>query len=192
MKVFLQPFSVFILYDTAHAGTSAMATYQRLRQELGGEYAFSLKLWRSDMLEFPSQVHWATKEAAEADMVVVAWDNSPVALDALKGWAWQWPDAATNSPRRALVALYTGAGIEKDTDSFDSCIGAFHALAEHAGMDLITQNDELATGLHTQSTADLEPVVASLLEGTSIPELEIVVSGASATQQGVQHWGIND
>jgi hypothetical protein len=191
MKAFLQPFNVLILYDTVHAGTSAMTTYQRLTQELGDEYSFNLKLWRCDMLDFPSQVHWATKEAAEADMVIVAWDNSPVALDVLKGWAWQWPDTTTNSPRRALVALYTGAGIEKDTDGFDSCIGAFHALAERTGMDLITQNDELANGPHTQSAANLEPVVASLLVETSIQAHETVLA-ASATDQGVRHWGINE
>jgi hypothetical protein len=188
MNKLLQPFKVLILYDTLHAGTSAMATYQRLARKLADGYLFSVDLRRFDMLDLPSRTHWTSKQAANADMVIVAWDSSPDALNALKNWLTQWPEA-TGQVRRALVALYTGAAMEENSDGFDACIGAFHALAERSGMDLIPQNDELARGAFMQAVAESEASLASLLTETFVPA-HGGLAGAADVASGVRR-GIN-
>ena len=132
----MQRLNVLMLYDVDTSGTSAMALYQRLLKRLDQGYFFELKLWRFDLLDLRETALLASRDLAQADMVVVAWNRAMTGLSLHDTWVQRWP--ASFSAKRLLVSLFTGPRAEIGKRGF-ACEWAFlRALARRTGMDLIS------------------------------------------------------
>jgi hypothetical protein len=178
-----------IVYDTFQAGQDAVSTYQRLRQNLEGEYDFSVQLWRTDLLGLAASDHAAMRRASESDMVVVALNDLQRGVDRLRTWFEQWPVLPEN-PRRVLVALVTGPRQELDQNGDRAGLGYLRALADRLGMDLITS--EAPHREEASNEPDQDRAVRGKVPAHSGPSRSSRPFEISRRTTASPRWGIND
>lgn len=94
---------VVIAYDNLDVARRAEAVYERLSHRLQETFAFQQRLWRFDVLEEDSLRAQAVRDAADADIVIVAMQDDSEVPEAVRNWLesllGRTPGAA------ALVAL---------------------------------------------------------------------------------------
>jgi hypothetical protein len=184
------PFNVLILYDTAHSGACAATVYERLLQNLEPDYQFQMQSWRFSMLSLPSVALWAKRDAAAADMVIVAWGGDPAELAGVRSWFEDWPCASPDS-RRALVSLCTGPEPAPGDPLHIEVNAMLQSLADRAGMDLISSLSPPSGSLASPTMDEvygLPTLLAERLPYTAIP----TIAEAPVLQTAFRHGGINE
>ena len=110
---------VLIAYQDFENGKHAKKVYDFLVEQLGHEFRFTNQMWRFDVLAVPTLREMAAKDAAQADIIIVACRGSELPME-VKAWTELW--LSYESEPIALVALF---------DGMDEIPGATHSAREY-------------------------------------------------------------
>jgi hypothetical protein len=126
---------IVIAYDSAATGKRAEAIYERLARRLGNSFDFKQRLWRFDVLEQESLRAEAARDAADADIVIVATNQGKKLPDGVQNWLES--SLQQHNGAAALVALldHPSAPVQPYLEE----------VARRGGMDFFAQTGEEAT-----------------------------------------------
>jgi hypothetical protein len=127
---------IVIAYDNAATALRAEAIYERLAQRLGDDFDFEQRLWRFDVLEEETLRAEAAKDAADADIVIVATKDDHQLPEGVQSWLES--SLQQHAGGAALVALLEHASPPVQPYLED--------VARRGGMDFFAQSsaDEAA------------------------------------------------
>jgi len=97
-------FNVVIAYEDFETGKRAMRTYDYLVQHLGEACVFSNQMWKFEVLDVPKLRSMAAKDAAAADIIIVAAHGDSDLPPGVKAWMELWLAEGTHAI--ALVGLF--------------------------------------------------------------------------------------
>jgi hypothetical protein len=126
---------IVIAYDSAATGKRAEAIYERLARRLGNNFDFEQRLWRFDVLEQENLRAEAARDAADADIVIVATNQGKKLPDGVQNWLES--SLEQHSGAAALVALldHPSAPVQPYLEE----------VARRGGMDFFAQTGEEAS-----------------------------------------------
>lgn len=126
---------IVIAYDSAANGKRAKAIYERLAKRLGNNFDFEQRLWRFDVLEEEDVRAQAARDAADADIVIVATNQDKKLPEGVQDWLES--SLRKHSGAAALVALldHPSAPVQPYLEE----------VARRGGMDFFAQTGEEAT-----------------------------------------------
>jgi hypothetical protein len=123
---------VVIAYDNLDIAKRAEAVYERLARRLGQAFEFQQRLWRFDVLQEDSLRDQAVRDAADADIVIVAMQEDADVPEAVRRWLESLLSRSTGAT--ALVALLDRPG---------SAVQPYlEEVARRGGMDFFAQSGE--------------------------------------------------
>lgn len=97
-------FNVVIAYEDFEMGKHAKKTYDYLAEHLGYDCQFGNQMWKFDVLAVPKLREMAAKDAAAADIIIVAAHGASELSEEVKKWIEMW--LAEKGNAIALVALF--------------------------------------------------------------------------------------
>jgi len=168
-----------IIYDRFDFAAKAKAMLERAAHGTGEAMHWSVKPWRVGMLKLPPAAEAALAEAAEAHLIVLALRQVQSFFPWLADWLERW--ATCRQVQEAALAVW-------DSENADTRpVRATPELSQFAGRhglsllfdDSAPVKDEssmFASDLHEREIA-LTPTLKHILE---------------QSEQGYQHWGLND
>jgi hypothetical protein len=167
-------FNVVIAYEDFETGKHGKNTYDFLVEHLGEECQFSNQMWKFDVLSVPKLREMAAKDAAAADIIVIAAHGRNDLPTPVKAWIESWQSEKIRAI--ALVALF-------DSDDYiDNPARSYLAgVAERAHIDFFSQPGQWPKGEESayknweQSSKSLSALV-----------------GLAQHDKDVSHWGINE
>jgi hypothetical protein len=126
---------IVIAYDSAANGKRAEAIYERLAKRLGNNFDFEQRLWRFDVLEEENVRAQAARDAADADIVIVATNEDKKLPEGVQDWLES--SLQKHSGAAALVALleHPSAPVQPYLEE----------VARRGGMDFFAQTGEEAS-----------------------------------------------
>jgi hypothetical protein len=128
---------IVIAYDSAATGRRAEAIYERLASRLGRNFDFEQRLWRFDVLEEENLRAEAARDAADADIVIVATNENRKLPEGVQNWL----ESSLQQHRgaAALVALldHPSAPVQPYLEE----------VARRGGMDFFAQTGDEATAM---------------------------------------------
>jgi len=168
--------NVVIAYEDLETGKRALKTYEYLVQQLGQQCLFANQMWKFEVLASPKLKEMAAKDAAGADIIIVAAHDGYELPQDVKSWVDLW--LSYNTEASALVGLFDGESAETPVRSYLS------AVASRAGIEFFSQ-----PGIWPGTTEKSHTATRS----TSIGEKTLAFL-ANATQEvpAFSHWGINE
>lgn len=134
---------IVIAYDSAATGKRAEAIYERLAKRLGDNFDFEQRLWRFDVLEEESVRAEAARDAANADIVIVATrqdEKLPAGVQ-----TWLESSLQQHSGASALVAL-----LDHPSADASGVQPYLEDVARRGGMDFFAQTGAEVDGNETQ------------------------------------------
>jgi hypothetical protein len=126
---------IVIAYDSAATGQRAEAIYDRLAKRLGDNFDFEQRLWRFDVLEEEDLRAEATRDAANADIVIVATRQDKKLPQGVQNWLES--ALQQHSGAAALVALLEHPGPDKS-----GVQPYLQEVARRGGIDFFAQTGE--------------------------------------------------
>lgn len=125
---------IVIAYDSAATGKRAEAIYDRLARRLGNNFDFEQRLWRFDVLEEEGVRAQAARDAADADIVIVATNENKKLPEGVQDWLES--SLQKHSGAAALVALleHPSAPVQPYLEE----------VARRGGLDFFAQTGEEA------------------------------------------------
>ena len=175
-------FNIVIAYEDFETGKQAKRTYDYLVEKLGHDCHFTNVMWKFDVLNIPKMREMAAKDAAMADIVIVACHGTSQVPPEVKAWIELW--LGEQGHPIALVALMdTPLGFTMEATTVRNYLAE---IALRGGMEFFTQPEEHALKLSFSPRPALKRNVS--------PEASILPSLASAAQVGTAfpRWGINE
>jgi len=168
-----------VLYDTFDFAAKANAMLERAAHWTDEAMHWSVKPWRVDMLKLPPAAEAALAEAAEAHLMVLELRQVPSLLPWLGDWLERW--AACRQVQDAALAVWDGGNAVSRSARATPELSQF---AGRHGLSLIFNDNALvedksailASDLHEREVA-LTPTLQRILE---------------QSEQGYQHWGLNE
>lgn len=131
-------FNVVIAYEDFETGKHAKHTYDFLVEHLGRESQFTNQMWKFDILRIPKLREIATKDALDADIIIVSSRGDDDLPAPVKSWIESWLTEPGHA--LALVALFSGPREEAPARR---CIRAYLAAAARRGkMEFFAQPDD--------------------------------------------------
>jgi hypothetical protein len=128
------PFKVVTAYEDFEMGKHAKHIYDFLTQNLGADCEFSNQMWKFDVLSIPKLREIATKDAFEADILMISSRGGRGLAVGVKAWIESW--LAQGTCAIALVALFCCEIQESQT------IRAYLAdVARRGGLEFFAQPD---------------------------------------------------
>jgi hypothetical protein len=121
---------VVIAYDSLDVARRAEAVYDRLARRLQQTFEFQQRLWRFDVLEEESLRAQAVRDAADADIVIVAMKDDKEVPKAVQSWLESLLGHLNGTA--ALVALLDRPGASVQPYLED--------VARRGGMDFFAQS----------------------------------------------------
>src|SRR5207302_11130541 len=109
-------FKVVVAYEDFFTGEQAKATIDRLLQQFEWRHNIALTLWHFDVLKEPALNEIAIRDAAQADMVVVAVDANSELPAEVTNWLEQWTPWKTKG-EGVLVALLNPSVVDSEQQS---------------------------------------------------------------------------
>ncbi len=101
------PLNIVAVYEDFESGLRLIDFSKRLKFRFDEEFTISTNLWKFEMLEIPAVRKVAAKEAAGADLILLATDNHhPLPIE-VSSWLDQWV-AERQARSGALVAAFSG------------------------------------------------------------------------------------
>ena len=83
-------FNVVIAYEDFETGKNAKKTYDFLVEHLGHECEFNNQMWKFDVLALPKLKEIAARDAAEADIIIIAAHGTCELPSEVKSWIDRW------------------------------------------------------------------------------------------------------
>jgi hypothetical protein len=127
---------VVIAYDNLDVARRAEAVYDRLARRLKQTFEFQQRLWRFDVLEEDALRAQAVKDAADADIVIVAMKEASEVPEAVRHWLESLLGRLSGAA--ALVALLDRPGAPVQPYLED--------VARRGGMDFFAQSGKAPNG----------------------------------------------
>jgi hypothetical protein len=131
-------FNVVIAYEDFAAGRHAQLTCDILARNLERELTLDSQMWKFDVLGNPQLREMATRDAAEADLIMIATRGEGDLPREVKVWIDDWTGRLCNA--MALVKLTDrNRGCGPDDDMIRAYL---ESVARRTGMDFFAQPDE--------------------------------------------------
>lgn len=138
---------VVIAYDNLETAKRAERVYERLAGNLSATFDFQQRLWRFDVLEEDALCAEAARDAANADIVIVAMKDDSRVPEAVRRWLESF--LARHTGAAALVALLQHASAPVQPYLED--------VARRGGMDFFAQSGEAPTPKPTRNFTAVRP-----------------------------------
>jgi len=168
--------NVVIAYEDLETGKRAMKTYDYLVEHLGDQCLFANQMWKFDVLSVSKLREIAAKDAAAADIIMIAAHEGNQLPREVKAWIEQWLSYKTHAS--ALVGLF---GVE----SVDNPVRDYLAgIAKRAKIEFFCQ-----PGLWPGRVEKHDPMdLAWSRNEKTLSVLATVIK----EEPTVSHWGINE
>jgi hypothetical protein len=161
--------NVVIAYEDLETGKRAMKTYDYLVEHLGEQCLFANQMWKFDVLAVPKLKDIAAKDAAAADIIIVAAHEGNELPAEVKSWIDHWLKYKTRAS--ALVGLFGSESVDTPVRDY------LASVAKRANIEFFCQ-------------PGLWPGQANRRDSTN-PALSILASVMQEDHE-VLHWGINE
>lgn len=102
--------NVVIAYEDLETGKRAMKTYDYLIEHVGDQCLFSNQMWKFDVLAVPKLKEIAAKDAAAADIIIVAAHEGNELGPEVKSWIELWLSYKRRTS--AMVGLFGDESID--------------------------------------------------------------------------------
>lgn len=132
-------FNVVVVYEDFETGKSAKKICDFLAGNLGPNCRVTQQMWKFAVLEIPNLRDMAVKDAAQADVIIVASQGTNRFPAAFKQWAEQWLEEKPNA--MALVALFAAPAYESEVCQRSRAY--LSQLATRGRMEFFAQPDSL-------------------------------------------------
>ncbi|MGA2747839.1 MAG: hypothetical protein ABSG59_03605 [Verrucomicrobiota bacterium] len=170
--------NMFLAYDTAETGRSALALLDHVAADLKRAVALHASLWRFDLMTLSESAPQAAADAADADVMLVAFGaNDPVPATLFQ-WLVNWAEHRQIKDA-ALGVLPTGAATRQ---TGVATIASLRRLAQRHGLGFICRN-ELGKDVNLPALA---PPPA---RWNPAPPMQFTSPGQNVP---LSEWGIND
>lgn len=169
-------FNVVIVYEDFQSGTHGLKTYNYLARNLGKQCEVANQMWKFDILVIPSLRDLARRDAARADIIVVACRGNDLLPEAVTTWLEGWSRQPGHA--LALVALFE----EPHTEQAGAVRGYLTRVARRAGVEFFAQPDDWP------GNRDTDPMVRELASGKVLP----IPPQTNLTDHQPSRWGINE
>jgi len=120
------PMSVLILWENVASASAAKQICREL-EEAGQLPAWRESMWKFDLLRLRGFRETAACEAADADWIIVAFENSSTPPAELRQWLDSWQNQASGKPQ-SLIALCVPSSTSNDQNSVVDDLRAFAGL----------------------------------------------------------------
>lgn len=140
-----QLFNVILVYEDLASAFRGLELYQRLVNELGSDGEFSLSLWKFALLAVSRIAEISSKQAVDADLVIVCTRSESTPPEQVQSWFHRWLDMKGHRDC-ALVVLGDAAPAATAPVQPE---GFFHNLARRGGITLF-----LPTPTHGRNLPD--------------------------------------
>jgi 16S rRNA G1207 methylase RsmC len=173
-----QATNMFLAYDTAETAQTARDLVDHVAERLKSELAVHTTLWRFDADAPSLSARKAQEDAANADVMIVAFGGAKKLPDSLMEWLGEWAKHR-HIRSAALGVLATGA---KEEAAIPAVV-QLERLARRYGLDFIyraqsTSADSMASMILSQPRSQRR----TGLEQGNFPNFDVPIS----------EWGIND
>ncbi len=175
----LPALNVFLAYDVAETGRSAVATFDRIATHLKDELLFTAQVWRFDLLTNPECGKQAEDAVTAADILVVAFRAETQLPGRFLAWLSECVKARSE-PGRALAVAPVG---QAQNPAAMRAVRQLRFLAERKGLGFVC--DESAFGFDDWKE-NTSPGPARLLPAS--PRTEETARRLVPLNQ----WGINE
>jgi len=167
-----------IIYDDFDSAAHATALLERVAQRADETIKWDIKPWRLDVLKQPALAALTVAVAANADMIVLALQPTPLAPPELLDWLKNWAERRQIEDA-AVLALPSGK-TETPPEPWDElkAFAKVHGLTFLDGQSVWNDENPAPFGHHWQPR---KPPVAPGPTRVSVEQLPAPL-----------HWGIND
>ena len=173
------PLNVCIAYEDFETGKRAMKTYNYLVEHLGHECHFANQMWKFDVLSVPKLREMAVKDAAAAQIVIVAGQgNNPLPIQ-VKAWIESWMSQAGHAV--ALVGLFEDLSEFSESPARDYLA----SVARRGDMEFFCQTAKSDGGKRKTKGDPQRNEIA-------ISALASVIQEQDEHDIAVSRWGINE
>jgi len=176
-------FNILIVYEDFECGKQGKATYDFLIENLDADCQFTNTMWKFDVLGIPKLREMAAKDAADADIIIIACKGHHRLPGEVKAWFESWLEEKTNAI--ALVALFDSPDL--DPEQVEATRDYLASVAQRGRMEFFMQP-------YNQSF--LKPKVESknTIRQISLLDEEALSTLSGFTQQDTSfpRWGINE
>jgi len=147
-----------LVYEDFEMGTEGKRVFDLLAKESGGEDAARLTVWRFDFFHTPQLTLALSRQAEEADVIIVAPRDPNCLPPQVKRWLEEWPPRRRRSTG-ALVSIFPLN--TASSRSSDAALLLWRA-AERAGMEFFCRPGNTPEERHsaTRSASSAPPTIA--------------------------------
>ena len=157
---------VVLVYEDVEMGQQGKQVFDLIAREAGGKSAARLTVWRFDFLRSAGLTLAVSRQAEEADVIIVAPRNPNALPPHVQAWLERWPLRRKHGTG-ALVALFD-PNVNALANSSDAALLLWRA-AERAGMEFFYRK-HIPTGKKSRtSTADKPKLKAGALDLFAAP-----------------------
>lgn len=170
----LPTLNVVIAYEDFETGKQGKSTYDRLVENLGTEFQFSNQMWKFEVLTVPKLKEMAAKDAAEADIIIVAAHGATELPTAVKSWLEM--ALAEGIQAIGLVGLF-----DREAPADNPCRVYLGSIARMANLEFFSQpavNRGMGEERINGSESATRPV-SFLFDGLD-------------SNRNISRWGINE
>lgn len=96
---------VLLAYENFVTGLQGRQMCEWIAEKMAGEATLTVAMWRADLFTFPALARTAARQAADADIVIVAAHTRAALVPGLAAWLAEWAGARQAGPG-ALVAVF--------------------------------------------------------------------------------------
>jgi hypothetical protein len=129
-----KPFRMMMLFDSASANAEAIRAFEVILRELGDDILVDKSAWDVALLRTASNCRRAAKDAARADMIVIALSETTPS-ESLRNWTHQWEKHRTLNG--GLIALIPSGEAESGGDLAEF----LYETAVSANMDFLCRKN---------------------------------------------------
>lgn len=151
---------VAILYEDWGTGVRAKHACEQVAEQAPAPVAFSLDLWRFDLLEEEALRAEALRATADSDLLIVSAHGHRGLPTALQAWLQDWLVQRLSGPTGLVISLDATA---KGSSAANQILAAWSELAQSAQVDLFLhfghapQRESLAQFLNRPAPARGRP-----------------------------------
>jgi len=171
---FTPSLNVVLVYEDYEMGAEGKKIFDLIAKEAGGENAARLTIWRFDFFHSSELMLAVSRQAEEADVIIVAPRDPNHLPPQVKKWLERWPQRRQRATG-ALVAVFDPNNTEASRHSNAALL--LWLAAERAGMDFFSR------------TADGVPDPVGLTRSASTNSLVPAMPTASSS---CRQWGVNE
>jgi hypothetical protein len=168
--------NVVIAYEDLETGKRAIKTYDYLVEHLGDQCLFANQMWKFDVLAVSKLREIAAKDAAVADIIIIAAHEGTPLPPEVKAWVELWVSYRTRAS--ALVGLFGSESIDNPVRDY------LAGVAKRAKIEFFCQPGIWPGRMNTHDPMDL----ASSRNDKTFS----VLANVMKEEPAISHWGINE